>query len=359
MGATATSGPREHQASPAMVLDPAAKIYQANKIAVIVDALLREGVSPADALRGMDLSQNMLASPATRVSLNQTVQCHRNAIQMSRAPFFAYRTGLRSHISNYGMYGFALLSCTNFRHAQQFVVQYRELATPLADLSFREEGQTAICRIDPLPLPEIDPPLYRFIVEIHFGIRVSLQREIMGPRFAPERFRVTYKSTMPAQAYCDAFGCPVIFDQPANEMLFDAAWLDAVPEFGDRITYATVVELCDQLLDELQLQKGMAGQVRRVLLTNLASPRSFEAIARHLDTAPRTLRRKLQEEATSFRELLDELRRHAALKYLRDTALTIEHVAQVLGFSDAANFRHAFRRWTGRTPTEFRSGRKI
>ena len=71
--------------------------------------------------------------------------------------------------------------------------------------------------------------------------------------------------------------------------------------------------------------------------------------------SPRTLRRKLEDEKTSFRVLLDELRMHVAIKYLRDTDLTIEAVAAALGFSDAANFRHAFRRWTKGSPQDFRA----
>jgi transcriptional regulator GlxA family with amidase domain len=57
---------------------------------------------------------------------------------------------------------------------------------------------------------------------------------------------------------------------------------------------------------------------------------------------------------TSFRELSDELRVHVALRYLRETTMTMEDIAFALGFSDSANFRHAFRRWTGKAPQEFR-----
>jgi transcriptional regulator GlxA family with amidase domain len=67
------------------------------------------------------------------------------------------------------------------------------------------------------------------------------------------------------------------------------------------------------------------------------------------------LRRRLLQEGTSFRELADKLRTQLAIKYLRDTDLAVEDIAFALGFSDAANFRHAFHRWTGKWPNEFRS----
>ena len=73
-----------------------------------------------------------------------------------------------------------------------------------------------------------------------------------------------------------------------------------------------------------------------------------------LKTTPRTLRRQLRLQNTSFRQLSDELRVHVALRYLRETKMTVEDIAFELGFSDPANFRHAFRRWTGKTPHEYR-----
>src|SRR6202022_3116053 len=108
---------------------------------------------------------------------------------------------------------------------------------------------------------------------------------------------------------------------------------------------------------ELKLNTGVAGRVREIFLANLGQPTNFERVAGHLKMSSRTLRRKLEQEGTSFRELIDELRAHAAIKYVRDTNLTIEDIAFALGFSDAAAFRHAFRPWTKSAPHEYRRGR--
>ena len=106
-----------------------------------------------------------------------------------------------------------------------------------------------------------------------------------------------------------------------------------------------MVELCDRLMDELQLSAGVAGKVRQVLLTNLMRPRSFGDIASDVNMSERTLRRKLREENTFFRNLvLSQLGMQMAIKYLRDTDLTVEAISESVGFSDAANFRQAFRR---------------
>ena len=151
------------------------------------------------------------------------------------------------------------------------------------------------------------------------------------------------------------FGAPVSFSQPANRLLFDAGWLDGTPRLGNEITYSTVLGLCDGQIEEFQLRRGLAGKIRQNLMLNLMQPMNFEHVAKNLNMSARTLRRKLREENTSFRQLVDELRRDFALRYLRDTDLTVEDIAEALGFSDAANFRHAFRRWTNTAPHEFRS----
>ena len=78
-------------------------------------------------------------------------------------------------------------------------------------------------------------------------------------------------------------------------------------------------------------------------------------MADRLSIHPRALRRRLEAEGTSYRDLLAEVRARLAIEYLRQTAMTNEEIASRLGYSDAANFRHAFARWTGKSPSEFRA----
>jgi AraC-like DNA-binding protein len=334
-------------------------VYPIVKVAAVVAALEAEGISRDDALKGVHLPPNALSSPAARVSINQVITCYRNAIRLTRDRFFAYRAGLRFHVSTYGMYGFAILSSASFHQTMQFALKYHELATPLVELAFRQDANNATWIVEPIAHPAIDAALYRFLTEMQFGIHVSLHRDVMGASFAPRQFHLTYDQPDASETYPPGCDWPVLFGQSENRFVFDPALLDARADFGNEITYSMVVRLCDQLMDELQLRTGIAGKVREALLVNLARPTSFEAVARHLKMSTRTLRRKLSEENTSFRALLDDLRMQVAIKYLRDTNLTIEAIAAALGFSDAANFRHAFRRWTGRPPQEFRNHSRV
>jgi AraC-like DNA-binding protein len=344
-------------AADAWIYSPRAdeRVYPAQRIAVLLDALAHEGIAANQALTGVGLSEQDVADPATRVSLTQVIAGFRNAVRLSSDLMFAYRTGLHFHMSTYGMYGFAMLSSVDFRQTMQFAARYHQLAAPLVDMAFAEEDGLGVWTLEPKQHPQMDASLSRQVVEMYFGIHTSLHRDVMGSEFAPSELHVTFEAPSDPAAYASVLGARVRFSQPRNQLLFDARWLDRRPSLGNALTYAAVLKVCDQFVDGLQRQAGVVGTVRQLLLTNLMRNRSLQKVARDLGMSVRTLRRRLADEGASYRQLTDELRRDVAINYLRETAMTVEDIAYALGFSDPANFRQAFRRWTSVTPQQFRA----
>jgi AraC-like DNA-binding protein len=252
------------------------------------------------------------------------------------------------------MYGYAMLCSTDFRRTMEFAVRYHQLATPLATIAFHERDRMGVWTIEPLLHPRIDSLLYRFVTELQIATHISLHRDIMGESFKPREISLRYGVANDFQITPALVGCPVRFEQATNQIEFDSAFLDAPPKLGNRTTYPSAIALCDDLIADLVLRSGAAGRVRSLLSADVAERPSFATIAKLLKTTPRTLRRQLRLQNTSLRELSDELRVHAALRYLHETTMTMEDIAFALGFSDSANFRHAFRRWTGKAPQDFR-----
>jgi AraC-like DNA-binding protein len=335
------------------------RVYRPTKLAAVVDTLVRDGVSIHEVLLDLGVTPDELHSPSTLVSLEQLLAACRSAIRLSRDPSLPFRIGSSIHVSTYGMYGYAILCGTDFRKTFHFCVRYHVLATPLVGISFVERDGMAVWKIDPILHRLVDERLYRFIVEMQIGVHLSLQRDVMGSSFAPREIALTYSRSADFWLTEELVGCKVRFSQPANQFIFDAKWVDNPASLGNRTTYAAVVAMCEELLADLQLRTGVAGKVRASLLQDMANRPTFAAIAKRLGATTRTLRRQLDHQGTSFRELVDELRAQVAVKYLRDTVMTNDDIAVALGFSDAANFRHAFRRWTGRTPREFRGGARL
>src|SRR5260370_4519035 len=146
-------------------LGPNEKLYPVVKIGMVVESLRDEGVSAKEALAGIHISEAQLGSPAVRVSANQVIESYRNAIRLSRNPHFAYLTGLRFHVSTYGMYGFAMLSSTDFRRTMAFAVEYHQLAPPLGHVQFSQQRKVPVSPVTPFPFPRPDAPPYNFIAE--------------------------------------------------------------------------------------------------------------------------------------------------------------------------------------------------
>ena len=125
-----------------------------------LDALAAEGIPAQDALAGARLSREAMSSPATRISLNQVIECYRNAAKLSREPHFSYHAGLRFHLSAYGMYGFAILSSMSYRQTMQFAENIISSRRRSPNFTSRNRaaagsGRSLRCRIRALMVPFI------------------------------------------------------------------------------------------------------------------------------------------------------------------------------------------------------------
>ena len=113
-------------------------------------------------------------------------------------------------------------------------------------------------------------------------------------------------------------------------------------------------EQCQQLLAQRYQQGSIAAKVRQRLLQQVGHFSNMELLADTLSMTSRTLRRQLLIEGTSYRELLDEVRQMLAEQWLTLGGLSQEQISERLGYSETSNFSHAFKRWTGKTPAQFR-----
>jgi AraC-like DNA-binding protein len=337
------------------VVGLAERVYEPTKLAALFDVLVSQGHRGEEILRHVNLSVTDVHSPKTRISLKQMMIACNNALQLSGDRHLPYRVGTSIHLSTYGMYGFAILCCPNFRKAMEFASRYHALAAPLTTIDFAEKEGLATWTIEPKVDAITNFRLYRFITEMQIGIHISLMRDIMGPSFTLTEIHLNYFENDDFGLPTDQLGCAVRFASSSNQIVFQSIWLDQAANLGNKTTYPTIVALCDDLLDDLELRTGVAGKIRTLLLRDIANPPTLAAVANLLAANERSLRRQLRQQGLSFRGLLDELRAQIAMKYLRTTTLANEEIALALGFSDARNFRRAFRRWTNRAPGEIRT----
>src|SRR6516165_3673080 len=211
------------------------RVYAPTKLAKIIDTVVAGGVSPAQALAGVGVSPAELLSPDTRVSLQQVLMACANATRLSRDSSLAFRAGESMHVASLGMYGFAILSSTDFRRTMSFCERYHVLSTPLVTLRFREDHGEGAWSVDPLVQTPISDPLYRFIVEMQMGIILSLMRDVMDGSFSPRKLRSLSRSrvTLDSRNTSKDAGSR---SAGQSMLIFDARWLNASAKLGDRTT---------------------------------------------------------------------------------------------------------------------------
>lgn len=329
------------------------RMYSPHTIAAVVAELEGQGIQPAELLDGTGLAAPQLSRHTTKISYRQLDQVIRNAIRLSNDPAMALRAGLRMHVTAYGMYGYALLSSATDVEARDFAARYIRVVGPFCDFAVSSDETTVIVAFDPMHWPNPTEDLHRFAVEFALSAHLTATKDRVGPHFAFSRVLLDYAPPSYADLYDKIFGCPILFRQSgcSYEHLRD----DRAVKLADPRTHAMAREMCEQLLEEINRTGGIAADIRRILIEQPGRYPSIEAIAEKLEMYPRALRRKLEAEGTSYRDLLAEVRMRLAIEYLRKTHMTNEEIAGRLGYSDAANFRHAFIRWTGKSPSDFRS----
>ncbi|MFE3099536.1 helix-turn-helix domain-containing protein [Nocardia tengchongensis] len=169
--------------------------------------------------------------------------------------------------------------------------------------------------------------------------------------------RVSFRHSAPADItrYRSVFGIEPLFGTTVNELAFDSSYLDVPLPHPTEQARSTCQRMCQELLARRYVRSGFAGVVRDLLVRDPGVIPDQSAVASELFVSPRTLSRRLNEEGTSFRTLLDEVRQVLSEELLDRTDMTTEQVAARLGYAEAASFIRAFRRWQGCPPQEYRA----
>jgi AraC-like DNA-binding protein len=183
---------------------------------------------------------------------------------------------------------------------------------------------------------------------------VKLCRITSGDTFAPLEVAVEREAPACAQRFADWFRAPIVWSAPTPSILCRREDLARpLPTTNPGVALASDNLVADYLarLD----RADVVAQVKRELLGHLPSGAPVQGVvARAVGLSARTLHRRLAQAGTSFEKLLDETRRELAAEYVRRADYSVGEIAYLLGFAETSSFNRAFRRWNGKSPSEFR-----
>lgn len=328
----------------------------------LAELVERWQVAPAELLGSVGMSAAELLRPEARLSIAEAERLVERACALTGEPGLGFYLGLQMRVSAHGYLGFAAMTAGTLREALEVATRFAPTRTTALGLRLElTGGEAALILEEHAPLGRArEVVIFALLVGIwHCGGVLTGGRELAG------RMDLAFPEPDYFPRFAQVARGQVRFGQPAHRLVFDAALLELPLTMADPVAQHLAREQCQRELDALGYRDALAARVRELLPLNAGSANTeisdapdagFRAqadIARRLHTSVRTLKRRLAAEGTSYSALLDEARRERALLLLRG-ALTAEEVADRLGYSDAANFTRAFRRWTGTTPRSFR-----
>ena len=332
----------------------AGRLYPPYKIAALVQLLLEDGTPAEATLRGTGLDPADLHDVACRTSVEQFLLACRNALRLSPDRSTPFRLGERLHLSDFGMYGLLLLSSTSVRDYFRLAVKYQLLATPTLAIDEAESERHALWVFPDEASRGGPEDLRRFLIEQQVMQQVTNLRDALGTDCDPVSACFTHPAPAHRELYDEYLRCPCFFDWHRSEIRYPKEVLQRRPRLASPLTAAMLQATCDSLVADAEASLGFAGKVYRALREMRNPGAGMRAVASALKMTDGTLRRRLADEGTSFSTISHHIKYCVATQHLRSSEVSIEQVAAMAGFSDPANFRRAFFRWTSMSPAQFR-----
>lgn len=314
------------------------------------------GLGLEHCLRDTGIGAAALSDPATEITAGQELQVVRNLLAgLGQVPGLGLDAGLRYHLSSHGIWGFALLSSPTFRGAAELAVRYLDLSYALVRYRLENRGEDLLIVLDDSQLPA---DVRQFLVERDLAAWANAAWEMRPGGFPAKSAQFRFARPDYGWRFEKLMGVRPSYGAASNAVLLSARDLDAPLPQANPLLARMCEEQCRQLLARRRVRSGVAGQVRDRLLRSPSEMPSLDAVASELLLAPRSLRRRLEEEGTSFRALVDEVRQTLAEELLLSAHMKLAEIAERLGYTEPAAFISAFKRWKGMSPTAYRQQRE-
>ncbi len=309
------------------------------------------GIEQAVWLEGSGLSQIDTSFAESKISYELFSNLIIRAIELSNNPAVGILVGQRLSLQSHGMLGYALMNCENLLAALKLVGSYLSLRMPLLQVRSEEIGDELV-----LFLEEKAPLEKRVRIVLFDAVIVTIRAAIeqLQPNLKKELTLCFPHARHKKFPYGSMEDCALKFDEAYAGLRFENSILYNPIPLANMAAYKEAELVCAQELESLAHKTTYRERIKKKLIENCEHFPSQTVMSSYFNMTSRTLHRRLIEEDTSYREILDEVKHSLALSYLSKQQMSIKEVAFFLGYGDERNFRRAFKRWQNMSPSEYR-----
>jgi AraC-like DNA-binding protein len=310
------------------------------------------GIDPAPLYKEAGLDPENLDDPRARHQANEAILPWWLASKLLDDPAFGLSIAKVWQPSDFHALGCAFLASTTLRDALNRLIRYNATVYSMIGYSIAEHDDRAVLSYSKQH-GELDEPA--ILEDTRWVVVLDGCRRIYGDDLNP--LEVSFWHGEPKsglEEFLAYFRCPLRFDEPVARMIFPVEILDRPLPAANRDLALTLDHSLSSYLAKLQ-DNDILSRTRTAISNNLPSGNAtIQAVAATLHMSPRNLQRKLSAEDTTYRKLVDTVRKELAESYLTQDSFTIAEIGYLTGFSSQAAFTRAFKRWTGLTPQDFR-----
>jgi AraC-like DNA-binding protein len=316
----------------------------------LAELVVGAGVMPEELLSAVGLDRAALTVPGALVTVPVMERLVAEARARTGNAAIGIQLGLEMRASAHGYLGFAAMTAATLREALETATRFAPTRTNALGLRLQVADGTACLVVD----EHADFGTARDA--ILFAITIGIRQ--IGNALTGRDLEGSFDFAFARPAYLDRFSAldgVMRFSQPATQLVFGASVLELPLTMADPVSRKIAYAVCERSLEELAGEEGTLAHVRKLIARDKGF-RSLEEVASELHLSARTLKRRLATTGTKYSDVLAEQRREVAMRLLRSRGLSLDEVAERLGYSDTSNFRRAFRRWTGMSPAAYRRG---
>ncbi|CBL46170.1 Transcriptional regulator, AraC family [gamma proteobacterium HdN1] len=324
---------------------------------MLADMVCVRGFALDELLRGTGIDEAALQRVEDRVPAQGMLRLIRNALQLTQEPALGLLFGFQLKLSAHGFLGYAALSSETLGDALVLAVKYFKIRFGLLDVQLRMFEDVALLDVEPtLPLYEAEP----FIMEAFMAGFAVMALNLLGQ--IPSEISTSWRMVRPQHGSGWLQYLPegqVRYGANANQIRIPIRLLSQKLGLSDPNSRKLAEEQCKRELSMLEENESIIARVRHIIISEGQRFPKLDVVAEKCFMSGRTFKRRLQQLGTSFQEILDDIRKDQAIDYLRHTNKPIDEIAALLGYNDPSNFGRAFKRWTGKTPSQYRHQQEI
>ena len=321
---------------------------------VMLGHLLKtKGFSRQQALSSIDISPETLEDPNGLISYAHYKQLILNAIELTGDTALGLEFGKSLNFTSSGALSMGVWACSNFMEAINLTRRIVTVLNPGIVYTLDTDDEFLnVSILESLPWGDTAT----FMVDVTFGF-IAYAIHHFDPSISKRTiYTCRHDATPNATHYKDQLGGDVIFNADKNSISIPLDFCHRPLPFSNSRAVKQAEEYLEGKTAEINnLNNLLVYPIKLMLNSSVGKALTLEDVAESFHISPRTLNRRLKDAGTSFKDIVTEIRHERAVKYLKETTLSIEDIAYNLGYQDTSNFSKAFKTWTGMTPSQYRS----